>query len=151
VLGTICGVCECREPGSAVALEPRVEVLQALDDIRASRSLVGQTAYPLCPPRQGGRRDDDFRYGETTVPAIAFRHVLGTNPRVSEYQVVQTATGADIVVVGAPDAAALTGALIAALRRYGLSEPAIQIRVAASLPRNHASGKLRRFIPLKRR
>jgi phenylacetate-CoA ligase len=96
----------------------------------------------------GGRRDDDFRYGETTVPAIAFRHVLGTDPRVSEYQVAQTATGADIVVVGNPDAAALTRALIAALRRYGLWEPTIQIRLAASLQRNHASRKLRRFIPL---
>jgi phenylacetate-CoA ligase len=96
----------------------------------------------------GGRRDDDFRYGATTVPAIAFRHVLGTDPRVSEYQVAQTATGADIVVVGAPDAAALTRALIEALRRYGLSEPTIQLQVAASLQRHHASGKLRRFIPL---
>jgi hypothetical protein len=37
----------------------------------------------------GGRRDDDFRYEATTVPAIAFRHVLGTDPRVSEYQVAQ--------------------------------------------------------------
>jgi phenylacetate-coenzyme A ligase PaaK-like adenylate-forming protein len=96
----------------------------------------------------GGRRDDDFRYGGTTVPAIAFRHVLGTDSRVSEYQVVQTATGADIVVVGTPDAAALTSSLIAELRRRGLSEPTVQIRVAASLPRHHASGKLRRFIPL---
>ena len=51
----------------------------------------------------GGRRDDDFRYGAMTVPATAFRHVLGTDPRISEYQVTQTATGADIVVVGAPD------------------------------------------------
>ena len=27
----------------------------------------------------GGRRDDDFRYGSITVPASAFRHVLGTD------------------------------------------------------------------------
>jgi phenylacetate-CoA ligase len=97
----------------------------------------------------GGRRDDDFRYGATTVPPIAFRHVLGTDPRVFEYQVAQTATGADIVVVGAPDADALTCSLIAALRRYGLSEPTIQIRVADGLQRHQASGKLRRFIPLQ--
>jgi phenylacetate-CoA ligase len=96
----------------------------------------------------GGRRDDDFRYGATTVPPIAFRHVLGTDPHVSEYQVTQTRTGADVVVVGAPDADALTAALIAALRRYGLSEPRIRIRVADSLQRHQASGKLRRFIPL---
>jgi phenylacetate-CoA ligase len=96
----------------------------------------------------GGRRDDDFRYGETTVPAIAFRHVLGTDPRVFEYQVAQTATGADILVVGDPDLDVLTSALRDALRRYGLSEPTIQIRVADTLQRHHASGKLRRFIPL---
>ena len=96
----------------------------------------------------GGRRDDDFRYGAMIVPAIAFRHVLGTDPLVSEYQVTQTATGADIVVVGAPNSDVLTASLIAALRRYGLSEPAIRIRVAESLQRHGASGKLRRFIPL---
>ena len=96
----------------------------------------------------GGRRDDDFRYGAATVPPIAFRHILGTDPRVSEYQVTQTVTGADIVVVGVPDADALTSSLIAALRSYGLSEPTIRIRVTDSLRRQRASGKLRRFIPL---
>ena len=48
----------------------------------------------------GGRRDDDFRYGTTTVPASAFRHMLGTEPRVSEYQVTQTVAGAEILTVG---------------------------------------------------
>jgi len=96
----------------------------------------------------GGRRDDDFRYGTSTVPPIAFRHVLGTDPRVTEYQVAQTATGADILVVGAPDLDSLTAALIAALRRYGLPEPTIVIRAVDRLQRHQASGKLRRFIPL---
>ena len=84
----------------------------------------------------------------TTVPAIAFRHVLGTDPRISEYQVTQTAAGADIVVVGDPDRAALISALVAALRRYGLPEPAIRIETADRLGRHRASGKLRRFVPL---
>ncbi|WP_068177134.1 phenylacetate--CoA ligase family protein [Mycobacterium sp. UM_CSW] len=96
----------------------------------------------------GGRRDDDFRYGATTIPAIAFRHVLGTDPRISEYQVTQTAAGADIVVVGDPDREALSSALVAALRRYGLPEPAITIRAADTLQRHQGSAKLRRFIPL---
>lgn len=95
-----------------------------------------------------GRHDDDFRYGATTVPSIAFRHVLGTDARISEYQVAQTAAGADIVVVGDPDVEALTTALVDALRRHGLPEPVIRIRVADSLQRNQASGKLRRFVPL---
>jgi phenylacetate-CoA ligase len=96
----------------------------------------------------GGRRDDDFCYGVTTVPPIAFRHVLGTDPRISEYQVAQTVAGADIVVVGNPDVDVLTSSLVAALRRYGLPEPAIRITVADSLRRHQASGKLRRFVPL---
>jgi phenylacetate-CoA ligase len=96
----------------------------------------------------GGRRDDDFRYGTTRVPPIAFRHLLGTDPRVSQYQVTQTATGADIVVVGVPDVSALTSALIAALRRYGLSEPKIRIQVVERLQRHQDTGKLRRFVPL---
>lgn len=97
----------------------------------------------------GGRRDDDFRYGEVTVPPIAFRHVLGTDAHISEYQVTQTAAGADIVVVGRPDTETLTAALVTALRRHGLARPVIRIRLTASLNRHQASGKLRRFIPLE--
>ena len=96
----------------------------------------------------GGRRDDDFRYGSIAVPAITFRHVLGTDPRITEYQVTQTAAGADIVTVGHPDIDALTAAVLAALRRCGLPEPKIQIRVVDRIPRHEASGKLKRFIAL---
>ncbi len=97
----------------------------------------------------GGRRDDDFRYQACAIPASAFRHVLGTDPRVSEYQVHQTALGADVLVVGSPDLDTLTSALVTALRRYGLSEPEIGIRRVERLQRHEATGKLRRFIPLR--
>jgi phenylacetate-CoA ligase len=96
----------------------------------------------------GGRRDDDFRYGSTTVPASAFRHVLGTDRRVSEYQVTQTVAGADILAVGSPDVDALTTALLSALRRYGLPEPTVEIQVVDRIPRHQASGKLKRFVAL---
>jgi phenylacetate-coenzyme A ligase PaaK-like adenylate-forming protein len=96
----------------------------------------------------GGRRDDDFRYGSIALPASAFRHVLGTDPRVSEYQVTQTVAGADVLAVGSPDVDALRTALIASLRRYGLPDPAVEIRVPDCIPRQHASGKLKRFIAL---
>jgi phenylacetate-CoA ligase len=95
----------------------------------------------------GGRRDDDFRYGPILVPASAFRHVLGTDPLVSEYQVAQTATGADILVVGGPDQDSLAAALAASLRGYGLLDPLVRIQVVESLQRHQGSGKLRRFIP----
>ncbi|HUO36657.1 MAG TPA: AMP-binding protein [Mycobacterium sp.] len=96
-----------------------------------------------------GRRDDDFRYRAAVVPASAFRHVLGTDPRVSEYQVTQTLAGADILVVGdRPDTTALCAQLAAALRGHGLPDPVVKIRVAEALDRQATSGKLRRFIPL---
>jgi phenylacetate-CoA ligase len=97
----------------------------------------------------GGRRDDDFRYRTTTVPASAFRHVLGTDPCVSEYQVKQTAAGAEILAVGAPDVDALGSSVITALRRHGLRDPKVSIRVVERLARHDMSGKLRRFIPLR--
>jgi phenylacetate-coenzyme A ligase PaaK-like adenylate-forming protein len=96
----------------------------------------------------GGRRDDDFLYGSITVPAITFRHVLGTDPRVSEYQVVQTAAGADILAVGRPDVDALRVSVVAALRGCGLSDPTVAIRAVDRIPRHQASGKLKRFIAL---
>jgi phenylacetate-CoA ligase len=97
----------------------------------------------------GGRRDDDFRYGSITVPAITFRHVLGTDPRVSEYQVTQTGNGADILTVGRPDVGRLTTSMVTALRRCGLPDPAVAIRIVLRIPRNQASGKLKRFIALQ--
>jgi phenylacetate-CoA ligase len=45
-----------------------------------------------------GRRDDDFRYeGIGVVPASVFRHALGSDPAISEYQVRQTAAGAEVL------------------------------------------------------
>jgi phenylacetate-CoA ligase len=96
----------------------------------------------------GGRRDDDFRYGAITVPAIAFRHVLGTDPRVSEYQVTQTVDGADILTVGSPNVGSLARAVADALRRYGVPDPTVEIRVVDRIPRHHASGKLKRFVAM---
>jgi len=96
----------------------------------------------------GGRRDDDFRYGSITVPAITFRHVLGTDPHVSEYQVTQTTAGAHILTVGNPDVEGLATSLAAALQRCGLSNPKVAIRVVDRIPRNQASGKLKRFVAL---
>ena len=90
----------------------------------------------------GGRRDDDFRYETSTIPASVFRYVLGTDPRVSEYQVQQTVRGADVLAVGDPDVDALASSLVAALRRHGLSDPEVAIRVVDRLQRHEATGKL---------
>jgi phenylacetate-CoA ligase len=96
----------------------------------------------------GGRRDDDFQYGAVSVPASAFRHVLGTDPHVSEYQVKQTVGGAEILAVGNPDVDTLTAAVVTAMRRHGLAYPAVRITVVPRLARHDVTGKLRRFVPL---
>ena len=95
-----------------------------------------------------GRRDDDFRYPEGTIPASAFRHVLGTDPRISEYQVRQTASGAEILVVGDPDPAGLAAAMAAALRPYGLPCADISVSRVARIERHASTGKLKRFVAL---
>jgi phenylacetate-CoA ligase len=97
----------------------------------------------------GGRRDDDFRYDTASIPASVFRHVLGTDPRVSEYQVHQTPRGATVLTVGDPDVDALEPALVAALTRHGLAAPEVAVRVVDRLQRHESTGKLKRFIPLR--
>ncbi len=95
-----------------------------------------------------GRSDDDFRYGTETIPASAFRHVLGTDPAISEYQVRQTAGGADVLVVGDPEVQKLAMALVESLARFGLTEPIINVIAVERIDRHAATGKLRRFVPL---
>lgn len=95
-----------------------------------------------------GRRDDNFRYGAVLVPASAFRYVLGTDPRINEYQVVQTARGAEVLVVGDPDVDTVRGAITAAIRHQGLADPQIAVRRVDRIPRSEATGKLKRFVAL---
>ncbi len=98
----------------------------------------------------GGRRDDDFVYGSHTVPASAFRHVLGTDPRIVEYQVLQTEGGVEVLVVADADVHALAPALASAMQRHGVADASIRIRAVETLGRNETSGKLKRFVPLPR-
>ena len=95
-----------------------------------------------------GRRADEFVYGSHAVPASAFRHVLGTDPRIVEYQVLQTEDGVDVLVVADADVQALVPALVTAMQRHGVAHPSIRIRAVDTLGRNQASGKLKRFVPL---
>jgi phenylacetate-coenzyme A ligase PaaK-like adenylate-forming protein len=98
-----------------------------------------------------GRHDDDFTYGSHRVPASAFRHVLGTDPRVVEYQVVQTESGADVSVVANDDVQSLVPDLVSAMQRHGVVKPSVRITAVETLARNQASGKLKRFVPLRAR
>jgi phenylacetate-coenzyme A ligase PaaK-like adenylate-forming protein len=96
-----------------------------------------------------GRRDDDFHYyGVHTVPAGVFRHILGTDPAISEYQVRQTPAGADVRVVGSPSLQDVSAALTASLRRCGLAAPEVTVTPVGELERHAATGKLKHFVAL---
>ena len=113
--------------------------------------LPGPCACGSAMPRVAsiaGRRDDDFHYGGRVVPASAFRYVLGTDPRISEYQVRQTAGGAEVLVVGSPDVPAVAAALVSSLRRFGLADADITISTVERIARHASTGKLKRFVAL---
>tara|TARA_Y100000310_G_scaffold22421_1_gene21509 strand:- start:4123 stop:5508 length:1386 start_codon:yes stop_codon:yes gene_type:complete len=96
-----------------------------------------------------GRQDDLFRYGSATVHPQVFRSPLGREANVLEYRVTQTPSGAQIAICtrGAVDLKSLKKLICDGVRRAGLQEPQVDIRLVDSLQRQD-SGKLKRFIPL---
>ena len=82
--------------------------------------------------------------------AHVFRSALASLPGIIEYQVTHTANGADIASVARDhiDEAGLVDVLASELRRIGLDEPAVTVRVADELEGHPNSGKLRRFIAM---
>jgi phenylacetate-CoA ligase len=50
--------------------------------------------------------------------------------------------------VGRPDTGPLTASIVAALTRCGLRNPRVVVRIVDRIPRNQATGKLKRFIAL---
>jgi phenylacetate-CoA ligase len=97
-----------------------------------------------------GRNDDTFVYGGgVSVHPHLFRSILGREPAISEYQVLQTRAGAEIIVRadGPVDVESLNRKLQEALARSGCLEPAVTVTVVESIPRL-ATGKLKRFLSL---
>ncbi len=96
-----------------------------------------------------GRLDDCFAYADgLVVHPFTFRSILGRDAAIVEYQVRQTARGADVRVrgEGTIDTARLADALRAALATLGLRDAAITVTAVDEIARQ-ATGKLRRFIP----
>jgi len=98
-----------------------------------------------------GRLDDQFVYatGATVHPHV-FRTELGRQPRISEYQVVQTEAGAEVrvVTVADIDADELSRRLAGRLERLGLPGSVVRVVRTEALERPRGSGKLQRFVPL---
>jgi phenylacetate-coenzyme A ligase PaaK-like adenylate-forming protein len=96
-----------------------------------------------------GRLDDTFIYPDgTAIHPHVFRSCLSHQGLV-EYQIRQTARGADISAVtsGHVDTDALASRIEDALRKLGLPAPVVAIATVDHVDRQ-ASGKLKRFVPL---
>ncbi len=97
-----------------------------------------------------GRLDDAFAYADVSVHPHVFRSALGRLPEILEYQVRQTARGAQVVVVcsGNPDLDALRREIESHISKAGVPAPEVAITTAPTLDRLAQTGKLSRFIPL---
>ncbi len=105
------------------------------------------------PPQ--GRQDDVFTYGadgNILAHPHLFRTALLADPAILSYQVHQTTRGSDLRVVAAGaatiDAAALSARVTTDLRRAGMKDPLVNVKVVPHLEHHANSGKLRRFVPL---
>ncbi len=96
-----------------------------------------------------GRNDDVFVYANgIAVHPHVFRSRLAQESTVSEYQVHQTLTGADLLLrtSGAVDLNRLVRDLESALADVGCEHPTVTARPVAHLARLE-TGKLKRFLP----
>ena len=97
-----------------------------------------------------GRNDDTFHYQRrVNVHPHLFRSILAKHPAISEYQIQQTPTGAQITIcpTATVDIDGIASEIAGALGRSGLRQPCVVVQPAADIPRL-ATGKLKRFIPL---
>jgi phenylacetate-coenzyme A ligase PaaK-like adenylate-forming protein len=99
----------------------------------------------------GGRSDDLLTYADgIVVHPMTFRSPLGRERHVVEYQVRQTARGADIAVRtdGLVDVDSLRAAIERGLAGAGVRDPQVGVRVTESEFERQATGKFKRFFPL---
>lgn len=112
------------------------------------------TAYPAFREIKSilGRADDWFTYGKCRVHPMVFRHVLGQNKEIEEYQINQTEMGAEILVVSSQEinSEEIIKGIIHNLKIEGLKNPVLNLKIVDSLLRHPETGKVKRFIALKK-
>jgi phenylacetate-coenzyme A ligase PaaK-like adenylate-forming protein len=97
-----------------------------------------------------GRASDVFRWGDTTVHALAVTTVLTHTPAIVDYVVRQTPTGidVDVVTIDTLDGSDVVARMTSALRTAGLVAPTVTVRTISEMPRNPNTGKVARIVPL---
>jgi phenylacetate-CoA ligase len=102
--------------------------------------------YPAYPriTEIDGRADDLFRYGDQTVHPHTFRTVITRHDAVRDYQVRQTATGAEVLVdvAGSCDAEALASELTSAMAAAGLPDADVTVTPVDTIPRSRLGKRL---------
>jgi phenylacetate-CoA ligase len=99
-----------------------------------------------------GRTDDTFVYaGGRRVHPHIFRSALQRESTITEYQVRQTAHGAEILIRASRgvDTTGVERRLADGLAALGINQPEVTTRLVQEIPRL-ATGKLRRFVALPR-
>lgn len=99
---------------------------------------------------EGRSGEEGFRYGTASVSPFALSTALLQAAQVREYQVRQTARGADVAVVADPglDDGALAAAVERSLRQAGVAGPQVTITRVEAIVRDPYTGKCKKFIPL---
>ncbi|MGQ0466571.1 MAG: phenylacetate--CoA ligase family protein [Sporichthyaceae bacterium] len=97
-----------------------------------------------------GRLDDTFRYADRIVHPHVFRSAFSRRTEILEYQVRQTARGAEVDLCLASDLelARIEGELVEGLRGLGVPDPEVTVRQVDRVGRLEHTGKLKRFVPL---
>jgi phenylacetate-coenzyme A ligase PaaK-like adenylate-forming protein len=99
-----------------------------------------------------GRSDESFAYANNkiVIPEV-FENIIFPEPGISEYQVIQTTSGAIVNLVAtdlALDITSLHRKLIDAYHQLGFKRPQIKVKIVKQLNRHPETGKLKRFIRL---
>jgi hypothetical protein len=97
-----------------------------------------------------GRSDDVLRYGPVAIHPHTITSVMVAEPSIADYQVHQTPTGVELGVIAGPglDHSHLADALRVSLESAGLANATAAVHDVDELPRDEATGKVRRFIRL---
>jgi phenylacetate-coenzyme A ligase PaaK-like adenylate-forming protein len=101
--------------------------------------------------RVEGRADDVLRFGPVEVHPLVIRSEMVKTPAVAEYQVRQTPGGIDVraVTQASVDLDDLRARLERALADAGLRDPEATVVIVDRIERDPATGKVRRFQPLR--
>jgi phenylacetate-coenzyme A ligase PaaK-like adenylate-forming protein len=140
-------------PSAAVLITSLENRLQPLIRYRLSDSFVAQppvAGHGYLRARVQGRSDEVLRFGDVLLHPLVVRSVLVHAPEVVDYRVRQTPRGIEVSALAprGADIQRLRTDLTAAMAGAGLPTPEVTVDLVSDLPRDGATGKLRRFVPL---